>query len=836
MKRPEKASEYRIHNPELSMAYDKAALDYHSKPVPGKITVEATKPCSTQRDLSLAYTPGVAVPCLKIQENPDDAFKYTSKGNLVAVVSNGTAVLGLGDIGALAGKPVMEGKGVLFKRFANVDVFDIELDTHDADEIIRACELLEPTFGGINLEDIKAPECFYIEETLKERLGIPVFHDDQHGTAIISGAALINAAEIINKDLKKLKLVVNGAGAAGIACAKFYEALGVKHENILMLDSKGVLFQGREDLDPDHPRYNKYKAYFAQKTKRRTLEDAMDSADVFSGVSVKNVVSKKMVQSMAKNPIIMAMANPDPEITYPEAVAARKDVIMATGRSDYPNQVNNVLGFPFIFRGALDVRATSINDSMTVAAANALAQLAKEDVPDSVLRAYGVKSMGFGKEYLIPKPFDPRVLTWESVAVAKAAVESGVARHKISDWDEYRDRLETMLGAERRTIRKLVHVAQKDPHRIVFAEGSDEKVLRASQIILDENIGTPVLLGSTEDIEARKGELGLPLKGARIIEPRKSELIDKYVEKYHALRQRKGIDQPQALRDMRQPYYFGPMMVREGDAEVYVSGRSNYYPAAVRPMLSITSDLKAHGTIAGVYMLVIKNHTYFLTDTAININPSAEQLVQIAEDVHGLASDFGFDPRIALLSFSNFGTVNHETTLKMRKAVQMLWEKHPDWKVDGEMQADAAVSTDLLREQFPFSRLDQGANCLVFPDLNSANIAFRLLNKLGGARTVGPIMTGVGLPMHVLTSDTSVDDIVNIAAIGAVQFNRIQENKVVVPAKGRATSKKKTSKKSAKSSTAKKSSTKKATGKKSGSTVKSAAKAMKKAVKKSKKK
>jgi len=759
------------------MAYDQAALEYHSQPVPGKIRVVASKPCATQRDLSLAYTPGVAVPCLEIEKNPEDAYKYTSKGNLVAVVSNGTAVLGLGDIGALAGKPVMEGKGVLFKRFANVDVFDIELNTHDADEIIRACELLEPTFGGINLEDIKAPECFYIEETLKERLNIPVFHDDQHGTAIISGAALVNACEFSGKDIGKIKLVVHGAGAAGIACAKFYESLGVKHENILMLDSKGVLYKGREDLDPDHPRYNKYKAYFAQKTKARDLGDAIDGADAFSGVSVKNVLSRQMVQSMSKNPVIMAMANPDPEITYPEAIAARKDVIIATGRSDYPNQVNNVLGFPFIFRGALDVRATAINEEMKVAASHALAHLAKEDVPDSVLHAYGVKQMGFGKEYLIPKPFDPRVLTWEAVAVAKAAVDSGVARVEITDWDAYRDQLEEMLGAERRTIRKLVHVAQKESHRIVFAEGTDEKVLRASQILLDENIGTPILLGSKDEIEARRKELGLPLKGATIIEPRKSELIDKYVAKYHELRHRKGIDLSQATRDMRQPYYFGPMMVREGDAEVYISGRSNYYPAAVRPMLSVTSDLKKLGTLAGVYMLVIENNTYFLTDTAINIDPTVGQIVQITEDVHDLAADFGFDPRIALLSFSNFGTVSHESTLKMREAVKILWDKHPDWQVDGEMQADTAVSTDLLRENFPFSRLKNGANCLVFPDLNSSNIAFRLLNKLGGARTVGPIITGLGLPMHVLTSDTSVDDIVNIAAIGAVQYSNNTEKK-----------------------------------------------------------
>ncbi|MBD3166449.1 NADP-dependent malic enzyme, partial [bacterium] len=567
------------------MPYDKIALEYHNKPVPGKIRVVPSKPCDTQRDLSLAYTPGVAVPCLRIAENPDDAYRYTSKGNLVAVVSNGTAVLGLGDIGAIAGKPVMEGKGVLFNRFAKVDVFDIELNTKDADEIIHACELLEPTFGGINLEDIKAPECFYIEETLKERLNIPVFHDDQHGTAIISGAALVNAVELNGKKMDEIRVVMNGAGAAGIACAKFYESLGVKHENVFMCDSKGVLYKGREDLEEGHPRYNKYKAYFAQDTDLRTLEDAMRGADMFAGVSVADVVTQDMVRSMADDPIIFAMANPDPEITYPAALEARPDVIMATGRSDFPNQVNNVLGFPFIFRGALDVRAKAINEEMKVAAAHALAALAKEDVPDNVLRAYDVEHLHFGREYLIPKPFDPRVLTWESLAVAKAAVETGVARKTIEDWDAYRDSLEELLGAEKRIIRRLVQIAKNRKNRIVFADGAGEKVLRASQIIEVEGIGTPVLIGNRRQIEEKIEELDLHLKDTEYIDPAEFPKLDKYVDRYYQRRKRKGVIEDEARRHMLSRFYLGPMMVLEGDADIYISGQTNHYPSVVRPML-----------------------------------------------------------------------------------------------------------------------------------------------------------------------------------------------------------------------------------------------------------
>ncbi len=757
------------------MSYDKAALEYHSLPRPGKIEVGSTKPCLTQRDLSLAYTPGVAVPCLEIEKDAEKAYKYTSKGNLVAVVSNGTAVLGLGNIGAVAGKPVMEGKGVLFKRFASVDVFDIELNTQDADEIIKACELLEPTFGGINLEDIKAPECFYIEEELKERLEIPVFHDDQHGTAIISGAALINALELIDKDIEKVKVVMNGAGAAGIACAKFYEELGVIHENVIMCDSKGVLYNGREDLEEDHPRYNKYKAYFAVDTERRSLADALVDADVFAGVSVANVVTKDMVKSMAKDPIIFAMANPDPEITYEDALDARDDVIMATGRSDYPNQVNNVLGFPFIFRGALDVRAKAINEEMKVAAAKALAELAKEDVHDSVLRAYNVDKIQFGKEYLIPKPFDPRVLTREALSVAKAAVETGVARKEITDWDAYHDQLEQLLGAEREIIRGLIHQAQANPRKIVFGEGMDEKVLRAAQIIVDEKIGTPILVGNKAGLEEKINELGLHLDAAEIVEPLESEHFNDYVEKYYSYRCRYGVNKEEAIRDMRQGVFFGSMMVHEGDADVFVSGRTRYYPLVFRPMRKVMADRVAGKILCSVHMLIIDHRPYFLADTAVTLDPTVDQIVEIAENVHNLVTSLGVSPKIALLSYSNFGSVRSASSEKMRKAVEILWEKHPDWPVDGEMQADLAVNPEMMAEDYPFAKIQGDANCLIFPNLESSNATFRLLTRLGKATAVGPMLTGFDLPMHIIQRGSDVDDIVNIAAIGAVQAQAVKK-------------------------------------------------------------
>lgn len=751
------------------MAYDQEALIYHSKPVPGKIEVNSTKPCLTQRDLSLAYTPGVAVPCLKIEENPEDAFLYTGKGNLVAVVSNGTAVLGLGNIGPLAGKPVMEGKGVLFKRFGSVNVFDIELDTKDPDEIIRTCEIIAPTFGGINLEDIKAPECFYIEEELKKRLDIPVFHDDQHGTAIISGAALLNALEISGKAIENVRVVFNGAGAAGIACAKFYEQLGVRHENIILCDSKGVIYKGREDLNEDHPRYNPYKAYFAADTETRTLAEAMVGADTFAGVSVANVVTGDMVRTMADNPMIFAMANPDPEITYEEAKSARDDVLMATGRSDYPNQVNNVLGFPFIFRGALDVRAKAINEEMKVAAAKALAGLAKEDVPDSVLKAYGIEKLKFGPDYLIPKPFDPRVLIWETVAVAKAACETGVARKVITDWDAYKNQLEELLGAEREMFRRLVNKARQKPKRIVFAEGNDEKVLRAAQIIHDEKIGTPVLLGNEKIVRNKVEKLGLKIDNIEIIQPEKSPLFKEYVAKYYKRRCRKGVNLEEAKQHIMQPMYFGPMMVREGAGDVYIAGRTRHYPSAIRPMLRVLKDRLTERRIAAVVMVLVDHKIFFLADTAVNIDPETNVIVDIAEDVHELVSQMGIQPRMALLSFSNFGSAPYESTKKMHQAAKVLWDRHPKWMVDGEMQADTAVVQEIVKNDYPFSRLQGGANCLIFPNLSSANISYKLLKHLGGATIIGPILTGLELPMHILQRGVKVDDIVNIASIGAIQ-------------------------------------------------------------------
>jgi malate dehydrogenase (oxaloacetate-decarboxylating)(NADP+) len=750
------------------MSYDQDSLEYHQHPKPGKLSVVPTKPCLTQRDLALAYTPGVAAPCLAIAAEPDASYQYTNKGNLVAVVSNGTAVLGLGDIGALAGKPVMEGKGVLFKRFAGVDVFDIELGTRDPADIIHACQLMAPTFGGINLEDIRAPECFHIESELQRRLDIPVFHDDQHGTAIISGATLLNALELIGKSIADIKVVFSGAGAAGIACARFYEQLGVRHENVLLCDSKGVLYDGREDLDPGHPRYNPYKAYFSQATEARSLADALRGADAFAGVSVADLVTPEMLSTMADRPIVFAMANPDPEIDFELARQTRADAIIATGRSDYPNQVNNVLGFPFIFRGALDVRARAINEEMKVAAAHALASLAKEDVPDVVLQAYGVERLRFGPDYLIPKPFDPRVLTWEALAVAKAAVDSGVARRPIEDWEGYRDQLERYLGAERETVRRLIHRAQRCPKRIVFAEGEDHKVLRAAQILLDEKIGVPVLLGKASAIEQARCETGLELRGAEVVEPELSPLFDDYVEEYFRLRCRKGVRRDEALREMSTRSHFGPMMVRMGAGEVFISGRTRYYPSAIRPMLRVMSDRTGSRTIAGAHIVVKEGRHYLIADTSVNIEPTVDQLVAIAEQTHGLAIELGMEPRLALLSFSSFGSVRSSSSDRMRAAVEELWAKHPAWSVDGEIQADIAVLPELLAD-YPFCNLKDGANCLIFPNLDAANIAFRLLRGLGELTLIGPVLTGLDAPMHILQRGASVEDIVHIAAIGATQ-------------------------------------------------------------------
>ncbi len=741
------------------------ALDYHSTGRPGKIEVISTKPCTTQRELSLAYTPGVADPCLEIEKNPDDAYRYTAKGNLVAVVSNGTAVLGLGDIGALAGKPVMEGKGVLFKRFADVDVFDIELETHDSDEIIKAVKLLEPTFGGINLEDIKAPECFYIEEELKKIMQIPVFHDDQHGTAIISGAALLNGLEIVNKKIDKVKVVFSGAGAAGIACAKLYETLGVKRENMFLVDTKGVVYKGRKEG------MNPYKEYFAQDTDLRTLADVMKGADVFCGVSAKGIVSKDMVKSMADKPVIFAMANPNPEITYDDAKDARDDVIMATGRSDYPNQVNNVLGFPFIFRGALDVRATTINEEMKIAASYALANLAKEDVPDAVIRAYGGKRIEFGPEYIIPKPFDPRVLLWEAPAVAKAAMDSGVAKKPIADFDQYRDCLEGRLGKSREVMRFFIHKAQDLHKKIVFPSGEEVKILRAAQILVDEKIAKPILIGNTERIKSKVAELGLDFdfKKVEIIDPEDTLKYDTYLEEFYNLRKRKGVTYIDAKRLIKTPNIFGMMMVRMGDADGLISGLTQQYPETVRPALQIIGKEDGVDKIAGLYMMVFKNQTLFIADATVNIEPTAEDLAGIALLTADSVKRFGFTPKIAMLSFSNFGSTRHPYSIKVAKATNIVKQKRPDLIIDGEMTAETAMNPEIIANYYPFCDLKERANVLIFPDLTSANIAYKLLGSIGGAVAIGPILLGIKKPVYLLGPESYVDDIVNLTAMAVFE-------------------------------------------------------------------
>ena len=738
------------------------ALDYHQGNRPGKIEVVSSKPCRTQRDLSLAYTPGVAVPCLEIEKNPLDAYKYTAKGNLVAVVSNGTAVLGLGDIGALAGKPVMEGKGVLFKRFADIDVFDIELNTHDADEIIKTCQLLEPTFGGINLEDIKAPECFYIEETLKKTMKIPVFHDDQHGTAIISGAAMVNALELVGKKMSEVKVVVNGAGASGIACAEHYICLGVKRENITMVDTKGVVYKGRT------AGMNAYKERFAHETDMRTLADAAKGADVLLGLSAKGAFTQEMIASLAPNPVVFAMANPDPEITYDEAKAVRDDIIMATGRSDFPNQVNNVLGFPFIFRGALDVHATTINEEMKLAATYALAALAKEDVPDSVCRAYGVERLKFGTDYIIPKPFDPRVLVWEAAAVAQAAMETGVAQNPV-DLTEYREQLEKRLGKAHELMRIMIHKAQRNPKRVVFPEGSHEKILRACHVLLEENIAIPVLVGHDNEVERAAAELGISLEGAIVVDPEKHPRRLEYVQEFYRLRQRKGVTLAAAEEEMHHRNVFGSMMVRMGDADALVSGVTQNYPDTIRPALQVIGVREGIHKVSGLYLLITrKGDLYFLADATVNIEPTAEDLAEIALCAAQEARRFDVEPRVAMLSFSNFGSTRHPLCDKVRRAVELVRYADPTLVVDGELQSDMAVSSKKLREVFPFSRLKGGANVLIFPDLQSCNIAARLLPQLGAGETLGPILSGMAKPVHLLQRGAEVEDVVNIATIAVV--------------------------------------------------------------------
>jgi malate dehydrogenase (oxaloacetate-decarboxylating)(NADP+) len=737
-------------------------LDYHFGNRPGKIEVTPTKPCRTQRDLSLAYTPGVADPCLEIEKNPHDAFKYTARGNLVAVVTNGTAVLGLGDIGALAGKPVLEGKVVVFKRFADVDVFDLEVNSHDPDEVIKVCQLLEPTFGGINLEDIKAPECFYIEETLRKTMHIPVFHDDQHGTAIISGAALLNGLEVVGKDISAIRVVVNGAGASGVACAEHYVRLGVKREHITMCDTKGVIYKGRrEGMNP-------YKERFARETSLRTLAEAMQGADLFLGLSVKGAINADMVRSMAAHPMVIAMANPDPEISYEEAKASRDDVIIATGRSDYPNQVNNVLGFPFIFRGALDVHATVINEEMKLAATHALASLAKEDVPDSVCRAYGVERLGFGPDYLIPKPFDPRVLVWEASAVAEAAMKSGVAQEPI-DLEVYREQLERRLGKAHQISRMMIHKAQIKPKHIVFPEGDNEKILRACHSILDEKIATPILIGNMETIHSKTVELGVDLKGAEIVDPTTSSLREPYIQELFRLRQRRGVTLDEARKLIDDRNIFASMMVRMGDADALVAGVTQHFPDTIRPALQIVRMREGLSKVAGCHpMITRKGELFFLADPSVNVEPTAEDLVEIALCAAQAARRFDVVPRVAMLSFSSFGSTKHPQCEKVRKAVNLLRKADPTLIVDGEIMADAAVSPEIMEKNYPFSPLKGDANVLVFPDLASANIAYKLLATLGGAENMGPILMGMSKPVHLLARDVEVEEIVNVAAIAVV--------------------------------------------------------------------
>ena len=745
------------------------ALLYHEGWRPGKIEVVSTKPCATARDLSLAYTPGVADPCLEIEKNPTDAFRYTSKGNLVAVVSNGTAVLGLGNIGALAGKPVMEGKGVLFKRFADIDVFDLELDTLSVDKMVETVKILEPTFGGINLEDIRAPECFEVETRLIECMKIPVFHDDQHGTAIISGAALLNAMEIQKKDLKKIRMVVSGAGAAGIACSKLYLALGMKKEQIILCDTAGVIYRGREKG------MNKYKEEFATSEKCRTLAEALKGADIFVGLSGPNLVSREMVASMADRPVVLAMANPNPEITYPEAKKARNDVIVATGRSDFPNQVNNVLGFPFIFRGALDVRSRAINIQMKLAAVHALADLTKQSVPDSVSRAYGDSHFHFGPDYIIPKPFDPRVLIWEAGAVAKAAMDTKVAQKPV-DMEEYREILESRLGKTREAMRVITHKARQDPRKVVYPEGTHSKILRAAAEVVEERIAQPILLGDEERVRAAAKENDVPLEGITIVDPRCSENRDRYAAELFALRKLKGVTKEFASHMVLDPNVFGALMVKMGDADGLISGVSQHYPDTVRPLMQIIGSRKEGPRVAGIMLVTFRNKSYFLADATMNVEPDAECLADIAILTARLARRFNVTPKVAMLSFSNFGSVNHRLVRLVQDATRIVREREPELAVDGEMQADTAVDPMLAKSLFPFSAIQGDANVLVFPDLTSANIAYKLLRKLGGAESIGPVLMGMNLPVHALHQSSEVMDVVNLTAMAVADAQELRRS------------------------------------------------------------
>jgi malate dehydrogenase (oxaloacetate-decarboxylating)(NADP+) len=754
---------------------DIEALEYHSSEPAGKVSVVPTKPCRTQRDLSLAYTPGVAVPCLEIARDPALVYSYTAKGNLVAVVSNGTAVLGLGNIGPAAGKPVMEGKGVLFKRFADIDVFDIELASEDPKEVIRACQMMEPTFGGINLEDIKSPECFEIEEELKRTLKIPVFHDDQHGTAIISGAALVNAMALAGKKLEEVRIVFSGAGASAISCANHYVRLGAKLENILMCDTKGVIHEGRS------AGMNKYKVKFARQTEARSLSDAMKDADVFIGLSSADCVSPEMLLSMAPRPIVFALANPYPEIAYDLAKATRGDIILATGRSDYPNQVNNVLGFPFIFRGALDVRATAINDEMKLAATHALAELARMDVPDSVRRAYGVESMEFGIDYFIPKPFDSRVLTSVAPAVAKAAMETGVAQQTV-DLGAYREQLERRLGKSQEIMRMIIHKAQRSPRRVVFPEGAEDKILRAAQILIDEAIATPVLIGEKQRILARAEALHLHIQDyVDIVDPATSPRFDSYITEYIRIRQRKGVTHTEAPQMLMNPTRFGAMMVQSGDADALIAGLTQHYPDTIRPALEVIPKKAGIDKVAGMYMLITpKGRVYFLADTTVNIEPTTADLAEIAMLSADTVASFDVEPRVAMLSFSTFGSSRHPLAQKVAKATEIVRQRRPELMIEGEMMADAALVPEMMSD-YPFCRLKEWANVLIAPSLEAGNIAYKLLFQLGGCEAIGPILMGFSRPVHVLQRGAEVNDIVHMAALAVVEAQAIAAQREYVP-------------------------------------------------------
>jgi malate dehydrogenase (oxaloacetate-decarboxylating)(NADP+) len=742
------------------------ALEYHAKGRPGKIEVVSTKETKTQRDLALAYSPGVAEPCMEIHENPEDVYKYTAKGNLVGVISNGTAVLGLGDIGPEASKPVMEGKGILFKIFADIDVFDIELNTKNIDEFVNTVKILEPTFGGINLEDIKAPECFEIEERLKKIMNIPIMHDDQHGTAIISGAALLNALELVNKKIEDVKFVISGAGASAISCCKIYIALGAQAKNMYMFDSKGLITSDREELD-------ERKIIFAKDCASISLEEAFVGADIFIGLSKGNVVSKEMVQAMAENPIVFALANPTPEIAYEEAIAARPDIIMATGRSDYPNQVNNVLGFPYIFRGALDVRATTINEEMKLAAVKALAELTKKPVPDIVNVAYNEKSLQFGPTYIIPKPIDPRLLVTVAPAVAKAAMDSGVAKYPIKNWDAYENELYKRLGSDDNLLRYIINKAKQAPKRVIFAEAENLKILKAAQIVNDEGIAIPILLGKKEKINALIEEHGLQLENIQIIDPKCDSMEDKryeYGQKFFEKRQRKGYNLYEAKKVMRERAYFGSMMLANGEADALISGITRKYQDMLRPALQIIGMKKEVKRVAGMYMMLTKKGPIFFADASVNFNPTEDELVDITVLAAKEVENFNIKPRIAMLSYSNFGSSDSAEAILVRNAVAKLKATHPELIVDGEMQASVAFNQELMKENYPFSALvNEAPNVFIFPNLSAGNIAYNLLQEIGGAEAIGPILLGLNKPVHVLQLGSTVRQIVNMVAISVVE-------------------------------------------------------------------